>query len=257
MNIRKLSTALFGSAVAAGAVVAAMAIPGTAGATNLLSAGANYSVTASPSLNERSAPSTSAAIVGSLPYGTGVDVICQTTGSYVLGSDIWDHLSNGAYVSDYWLNTPVFDGYSPGLPQCGSQPAPTPTPTPTPTATVGRTVSYDQGYPGQCTWWADYEFHAFSGLWPDFTGPNNGNAEYWASNAAAKGWTVVSHPVVHSVAVFPPGANYAGSVGHVAWVYAVSGNTISVSEMNFTYGPYRTDTRTMVPASSVRYILAP
>ena len=51
--------------------------------------------------------------------------------------------------------------------------------------------------------------------------------------------------------------NGAGAVGHVVWVTGVSGSYIIVSEMNFTYGLGNTDTRTLVPASSVRYILAP
>ena len=36
-----------------------------------------------------------------------------------------------------------------------------------------------------------------------------------------------------------------------------SGPYITVSEMNFTGGPGHTDNRTLIPASSVRYILAP
>lgn len=119
------------------------------------------------------------------------------------------------------------------------------------------TTTHDQGQPGQCTYWADEEFHAHSGLWPDFTGPNDGYAQYWAVNAARKGWTVTSIPEVDSVAVFPPGVNGALSDGHVAWVTAVSGNHITITEMNGTAGPYRTDTRTLVPGSSVRFILAP
>lgn len=246
---RNFRTALSGS-VCALATVAGLAL----GAPSASAAGI-YHVTATLPLAQRSGPSTSSTVLGWLSHGEAVVIVCQTTGTDVYGSPIWDRLAGGQYVSDYWLDTPVYARFTPGLPQCSTT---TPTPTPAPTGrAVGATTSWDQGDSGQCTWWADYEFHAYSGLWPDFTGPNNGNAEYWAANAQAKGWTVSSVPQPWSVAVFPAGTDGAGSDGHVAWVTAVSNGTITVSEENFTYGAGHTDVRTLVPSSSVRYILAP
>jgi surface antigen len=123
---------------------------------------------------------------------------------------------------------------------------------------IGRTLAYDSGVAGQCVWWAINEFHRFDGLYPDTLDPaDNGNARYLATNAAYNGWTVSSTPRANSIAVFQPGVDGAGTVGHVAWVTSVSGPYITVSEMNFTYGPGNTDTRTLIPASSVQYILAP
>ncbi len=242
---RNLKTALSGS-VCALAALAGLAL-GAPGA----SAAGIFHVTATLPLAERAAPSTSSAVLGWLSHDEAVVIVCQTTGTDVYGSPIWDRLAGGQYVSDYWLDTPVYARFTPGLPQC---PAPTPTPT---GRAVGATASGDQGYPGQCTWWADYEFHAYSGLWPDFTGPNNGNAQYWAGNAQAKGWTVSSVPQPWSVAVFPAWTDGAGGDGHVAWVTAVSNGTITVSEENFTYGAGHVDVRTLTPSSSVLYILAP
>jgi surface antigen len=225
-----------------------------------LSAGAAHAATptyltlGSPTLNERSAPSTGASVIGSLPYHTTITINCQTTGSDVNGSSIWDQLSNQAYVADYYVNTPDVGTFSPGLARCSSV-APPP---------VGRnrgvTTNHNQGASGQCTWWADEEFHAFSGLWPDFTGNDNNNAMYWAANARAKGWTVVATPEVDSVAVFEPGMNGAGQYGHVAWVTRVSDGQITISEMDAYFnggGPGKVDVRTIVPASGVQYILAP
>jgi surface antigen len=123
---------------------------------------------------------------------------------------------------------------------------------------VGRTLTYDSGVAGQCVWWALNEFHQFDGLYPYTLDPaNSGDAKYLATNAARNGWTVSSTPRVNSIAVFQPGANGAGSAGHVAWVTSVSGPYITVSEMNFTNGPGKTDNRTLIPASSVQYVLAP
>lgn len=126
---------------------------------------------------------------------------------------------------------------------------------------IGKTLSYDEGDAGNCTWWAIHEFQLYSGMYPNFSDPaNSGDAQYWAINAAYNGWTVSSTPRVDSIAVFPEGANGAGSYGHVAWVTAVSGSRITVSEMNFggLNALGKVDTRTIgVPASTVRYILAP
>ena len=122
---------------------------------------------------------------------------------------------------------------------------------------IGRTLTYDSGAAGQCVWWAINEFHQYDGLYPDTLDPaDNGNAMYLATNAAYNGWTVSSTPQVNSIAVFQPGANGAGAVGHVAWVTSVSGPDTTVSEMDFP-NPYITDIRTFIPASSVQYILAP
>ena len=243
----KIRIAVCAASAAASAIVALLGFAVPASATTGYGP---YLTVASPSLNERSAPSTTAAILGSLPYHSTIYVACQTSGSLVGASTVWDKLTNGAYIADYWTNTPGWNTWTTSIPRCGSVPTP-------PTATAGRTLSYNEGAAGQCTWWAINEFHAFDGLYPNFSAPgNNGDAEYWAGNAAYNGWTVTAVPRVHSIAVFPPGHNGAGSVGHVAWVTAVGAGSITVSEMDFPT-PGVVDTRTLVPDSTVRYILAP
>jgi CHAP domain len=80
--------------------------------------------TGSNGLNERSQPSTSATTVGDLANGTVVYLSCQTAGTaYSTGGtpstdSIWDRLTNGAYVADYWLSTPAVGTFSPGIPRC-------------------------------------------------------------------------------------------------------------------------------------------
>ena len=121
-------------------------------------------------------------------------------------------------------------------------------------ASIGKTASRNLAYPGYCTWWALNEFHAYSGLYPYITG----NADNYVTSAAGNGWTVTATPRVDSIAVFPPGVNGADKTyGHVAWVTGVSGSKITISEMNASAGFNKVDTRTLTPASSVRYILAP
>jgi hypothetical protein len=92
-----------------------MAVPATADAATSYGP---YQTTASPSLNERSAPSTSSSVTGTLPDGSTIYIACQTTGTSVDGSAIWDQLANGSYVSDYWTTTPNFGTWSPPIPQC-------------------------------------------------------------------------------------------------------------------------------------------
>ena len=231
------------------AAVAAAAIALTVGPATAASA-TSYGpyLTVASSLNERAAPSTSATVVGSLPYHSTIYITCQTSGSLVGASYVWDQLTNGAYVSDYWTNTPGQNTWTSSIPRCGTTAV---------VATVGRTVSYNEGASGQCTWYAIYRFHAYSGYYPNLVAPgNNGNAQYWAGNAVYNGWTVTATPRVNSIAVFPPYTNGAGSVGHVAWVTSVSGGQITIAEMNYV-GWNQVDTRTLTPASTVRYILAP
>lgn len=89
------------------------------------------------------------------------------------------------------------------------------------TSTPGSSLS--NPYPwGQCTW----------GVWEYF----GGNIPTYAGNAGD--WVVYANsgPAVGTIAVFPPGNQGAGGVGHVAVVTAVNGNKLTVSETNFS-GP--------------------
>jgi MYXO-CTERM domain-containing protein len=77
---------------------------------------------------------------------------------------------------------------------------------------------------GNCTWWSWDRAccHWKVGL------PGWGNANQWAGNARNHpSYNVVSTPVVGSIAV-----RVAGDYGHVAWVTAVSGSSVTVTEQN-------------------------
>jgi len=84
-----------------------------------------------------------------------------------------------------------------------------------------------------------------------------GDARYWAKNAAAVGWSVGAGPRAGSIAVFQPGVDGAGAIGHVAWVeqFYPNRNQILVSEMHFP-NLGRVDYRLVSPAvhSGLRYI---
>jgi hypothetical protein len=61
--------------------------------------------------------------VGAVYEGETLVIVCQAVGQQITGpngrgSDIWDELSVGGFVSDYYVNTPDVDRYSPGIPRC-------------------------------------------------------------------------------------------------------------------------------------------
>ena len=95
---------------------------------------------------------------------------------------------------------------------------------------------------GQCTWYV-FNRRAQAGLpistyWSD--------AKYWTYNAASDGYIVNHTPTVGAIM-----QSTAGYYGHVAYVERVNPDgSILISEMNYTYGPYNTDTR-VIPASLV------
>lgn len=80
--------------------------------------GIYYQVEGVSSLNARSGPSTSASVVGTVTLGETLRLSCQAAGSTVSTTNVWDKLTNGWYVSDYYVSTPSSTGYSDPLPKC-------------------------------------------------------------------------------------------------------------------------------------------
>lgn len=78
----------------------------------------SYTVTSTTPLNARSGPSASSAVVRSHQPGAPLRVVCQAAGSKVSTTSVWDKLSDGTYVSDYYVSTPSQTTYSAPLPKC-------------------------------------------------------------------------------------------------------------------------------------------
>ena len=88
---------------------------------------------------------------------------------------------------------------------------------------------------GYCTWWVAHKRYV----------PWSGNAWQWYGNAQAYGTSTGSTPVPGAIMV-----TWESGVGHVAYVESVSGNSFTVSEMNYQgYGivSTRTVTTSSVP----------
>lgn len=94
------------------------------GVSSASAASYNVTGTGGVGLRARSAPSTSASILRVIPEGGAIDISCQTHGDSVNGSPIWDKLTDGSYISDFYTTTPVYAAYSPGIPVCGSSTPP-------------------------------------------------------------------------------------------------------------------------------------
>lgn len=77
-----------------------------------------YRVTGTARLNARTAPSSTAAVVRSYAPGATVKVVCQTSGSKVGSTSVWNKLSDGSYVTDRYVSTPSATGYSAPVPRC-------------------------------------------------------------------------------------------------------------------------------------------
>ena len=70
-------------------------------------------------VRQRSGPGTGYRTLGILPAGQRIMIVCQVRSSSVInGTAIWDRLSDGSYVTDYYTTTPAFNRFSPGLSAC-------------------------------------------------------------------------------------------------------------------------------------------
>jgi len=78
----------------------------------------SYTVTGTSALNARTGPSRSYPIVSTYAAGSTLSVVCQAPGSTVASTSVWDKLSDGTYVADYYVSTPSNTGYSAPLPRC-------------------------------------------------------------------------------------------------------------------------------------------
>jgi surface antigen len=87
--------------------------------------------------------------------------------------------------------------------------------------------------PGQCTFWARKMAATEGWAIPD---GDWGDAWMWLDSAARDGLLEATSPLLGSLAVWAKNTHGAGPLGHVAYVQAVSGALISVSEENWPEG---------------------
>jgi hypothetical protein len=116
---------------------------------------------------------------------------------------------------------------------------------------LAASKTWNSFYRGYCTWGAAELWRKATGTYPAWSG----NAKYWATNAAAAGFTVTDVPQARALMVSP-----YGSAGHVAWVTRVwveAGVTYyRVREMNWV-GWNTWSTRTVRHDPAFRFVVAP
>lgn len=70
-------------------------------------------------VNERTGPGFPFAVIATLPAGAPIRIACQVrSASVVNGSAIWDRLTDGRYVTDFYVSTPLYATFSPGIARC-------------------------------------------------------------------------------------------------------------------------------------------
>jgi len=77
-----------------------------------------YAYTVRVAVLSRTGPGTNYPATATLAANSGVRVVCQTYGTKIGTTIVWDKLTNGTYVSDYYVRTPSYTGYSPPIPGC-------------------------------------------------------------------------------------------------------------------------------------------
>jgi uncharacterized protein YraI len=70
------------------------------------------------SVYSRTGPSLAYPAVKAYPPKSIVNVVCQVTGTKVGTTSVWNKLSDGSYITDYYVSTPSNTGYTSWLPRC-------------------------------------------------------------------------------------------------------------------------------------------
>lgn len=90
-------------------------------------------VVGSSGLNAHSGPGTAFPVIGKLYNGQPINISCQTKGTLVgvglpgTPTDVWDRLTNGWFITDYYTSTPGMAGaFTPSIPLCAETPIPPP-----------------------------------------------------------------------------------------------------------------------------------
>jgi uncharacterized protein YraI len=77
-----------------------------------------YRVTSTTPLNARTGPAATYPVVRTYQPGGSLSVVCQATGQKVGTTAVWNRLTSGAWVTDYYVSTPSSTGFTPVIPRC-------------------------------------------------------------------------------------------------------------------------------------------
>ncbi|HEV2927307.1 MAG TPA: glycoside hydrolase domain-containing protein [Propionibacteriaceae bacterium] len=77
-----------------------------------------YAYQATATVNARRGPKLANSVARTYSAGATLQILCQTPGSTVGSTSVWNKLTDGTYVTDYYVSTPSNTTYSPPLPRC-------------------------------------------------------------------------------------------------------------------------------------------
>src|SRR5438128_5567278 len=81
--------------------------------------GTGHSYYTTDTVRQRFGPGIGYPALGVVPVGHRIVIVCQIrSGSVINGTAVWDRLSDGSYVTDYYTTTPAVNRFSPGLSSC-------------------------------------------------------------------------------------------------------------------------------------------
>ncbi|HET6987824.1 MAG TPA: glycoside hydrolase domain-containing protein [Kribbella sp.] len=81
-------------------------------------ASVSYLNTVRTTVHSYSGPSTAYPVRTTIPANASVRIVCQTFGSKIGTTTVWNKLIDGTYVTDYYTRTPNKPGYSAPIPGC-------------------------------------------------------------------------------------------------------------------------------------------
>jgi uncharacterized protein YraI len=81
-------------------------------------ASVSYTYSVRTTIHSYSGPSTAYPVRTTIPPNANVRIVCQTFGPKIGTTTIWNRLTDGTYITDYYTRTPSKPGYSAPLPAC-------------------------------------------------------------------------------------------------------------------------------------------
>ncbi|MFB9233954.1 hypothetical protein ACFFWC_00135 [Plantactinospora siamensis] len=210
--------------LAAGAVTAAL-LAATATASYAGISGYSVTGTGGAGLAVRTSPyDAGASAVAVLADGAGFTTECAVHGRDVYGNSVWHQISSPAsgWISDYYTNTPGFNQYIPGEPECGGGP---------PTGSrEDRAMAWARSVLGQAYTNGDLgdSNHAWDGWCDNFVGHAYGRAASGYATALTHYNSLNGRGMIHTTGTPPAGAlvffNGAAINGYAGHVMLSEGN---------------------------------
>jgi hypothetical protein len=212
-RVARTLLALTGSMLSVLIGTAAPALAGISGYSVTGTGGVGLAVRTSPT-------DPNAAAVAVLGDGTGFVADCAVRGRNINGNTVWHRISSPAngWISDYYTNTPGFNQYLPGEPDCGGTSQP-------PTGSrEDRAMAWARSVLGQSSTGGDLgdSNHPWDGWCDNFVGHAYGRAASGYATAIAHYNSLSARGMIHGDANAPSGAlvffaaaPINGNAGHV------------------------------------------